>query len=894
MNKVLSLITLIAVVFFTACKSNKNLSETEVATDTAAFNMEEWLKNYDEVMDKNPYRASNKRINDLLHTKLEVNFNWEKQQLNGKATLSFKPYFYPTDSLTLDAKGFDIREISLLTATGKAPLKFEYDSLKLRIKLDKTYTRTEEYKLFIDYTAKPEELEAGGSKAITSDKGLYFINPLGKDKNKPKQVWTQGETEASSCWFPTIDSPNERMTQEIYITVDTAFVTLSNGLLLSTKNNGNGTRTDYWKQALGHAPYLAMMAVSNFAIVKDAWKGLDVNYYVDKEYQKYAKSIFGHTPEMLSFFSEKLGNYPWEKYSQVVVHDYVSGAMENTSATLHGEFLHQTSREMLDGDNEDIISHELFHQWFGDLVTCESWSNLPLNESFATYGEYLWREYKYGRDAADHHLDSDLSNYLREAAYDKKDLIRFYYDDKEDMFDSHSYAKGGRVLHMLRKYVGDEAFFTSLKLYLDKNKFTSVEIHQLRLAFEEVTGEDLNWFFNQWFLAKGHPELGVFWTYYDETEYPDEKDRLTITIEQKQDLETTPLYKLPMYVDVYHGKQKMRHQIILEEQLQTFALPCNGKPDLVNIDAEKMLLCTKEEEKEASEYIHQYRNAPLYLDRQDALLKLSNTEDSLAQMVVLEGLNDKYWKLRSNTISYLSGLEYADKEQLKTKISAMAQNDEKAAVRAAALKYLIKNHPGTELLTVYEKAMNDSSYNVSGMALAAIAKADKEKGLTKAEELEKRGDLKTFTDVATIYMQYGGREKESFFADNYKRLTDNNDKYSFVLLYSRFLQRTDDAEMTKRTLTFFKNIAETDNAWFMRLGGIQALAELRDALAKKAESMEQVKIVVEKDNSEVNNKTLLAETNTLRDSIDTVVGELIEKEKDAKVLRYLGIEADEE
>ncbi len=887
MNKILSLITLIAVLFFSACKYKEKLSDSNSESDTAAFDMEEWLKNYDEVMDKNLYRASNKRINDLLHTKLEVNFNWEKQQLNGKATLSFKPYFYPTDSLTLDAKGFDIREISLLTASGKTLLKFEYDSLKLRIKLDKTYTRSEEYKLFIDYTAKPEELEAGGSKAITSDKGLYFINPLGKDKNKPIQVWTQGETEASSCWFPTIDSPNERMTQEIYMTVDTAFVTLSNGLLVSSVNNKNGTRTDYWKQTLGHAPYLAMMAVSNFAIVKDKWKGIEVNYYGDKEYEKYAKPIFGNTPEMLTFFSEKFGNYPWEKYSQVVVHDYVSGAMENTSATLHGEFLHQTSREMLDGDNEDIISHELFHQWFGDLVTCESWSNLPLNESFATYGEYLWREYKYGRDAADHHLDGDLSNYLREAAYDKKDLIRFQYDDKEDMFDSHSYAKGSRVLHMLRKAVGDDAFFASLKLYLEKNKFTSVEVHQLRLAFEEVTGEDMNWFFNQWFLAKGHPDLGISWYYYDETEYPEEKDRLTITIEQHQDREATPLYRIPMYVDVYHGKEKVRHQIVLEEQLQTFALPCTGgKPDLVNIDAEKMLLCTREEDRETSEYIHQYHYAPLYLDRQEALLKLSNSDDSLAQMVVLEGLNDKYWKLRSNTISYLSGLEYADKEQIKTKVSAMAQNDEKAGVRAAALKYLIKNHSGNELLAVYEKAMNDSSYNVSGMALAAIAKADKEKGLVNAEELEKRGDLKTFTDVATVYMQYGGREKENFFADNYKQLTDNNDKYSFILLYSRFLQRTDDAEMTKRTLAFFKTIAETDNAWFMRLGGIQALAELRDALAKKAENLEP--------SSDENDKALLSETNTLRDSIDTMVGELIEIEKDAKVLRYLGVEEEEE
>ena len=185
------------------------------------------------------------------------------------------------------------------------------------------------------------------------------------------------------------------MTQEIKITVGSRYVTLSNGLLLSSKPNGDGTRTDYWKQTLPHAPYLAMMAIGEFAVVKDKWKGIDVDYYVEPAYEPHAKAIFGETPAMLDYYSDVLKlPYAWEKYSQVVVRDYVSGDMENTTATIHGEFLHRTDRELLDGDNERIIAHELFHHWFGDLVTCESWSNLPLNESFATYGEYMWLEHR--------------------------------------------------------------------------------------------------------------------------------------------------------------------------------------------------------------------------------------------------------------------------------------------------------------------------------------------------------------------------------------------------------------------------------------------------------------------------------------------------------------------
>lgn len=254
------------------------------------------------------------------------------------------------------------------------------------------------------------------------------------------------------------------MTQEIYLTVDTAFETLSNGLLLSTQINGDGTKTDYWKQSLPNAPYLTMVAAGDFAIIKDRWRNIEVNYYVDKPYEKYARLIFGNTPEMLEFFSKKLNmDYVWEKYSQIVVHDYVSGAMENTTAVVHGTNMLEDARELMDYNYEDYISHELFHHWFGNLVTCESWSNLTLNEGFANYSEYLWREYKYGRDDADYSNQGEQSAYLLYTAKNDPTLIRYDYEDREDMYDVVSYQKGGRVLHMLRKYVGDDAFYAALK-----------------------------------------------------------------------------------------------------------------------------------------------------------------------------------------------------------------------------------------------------------------------------------------------------------------------------------------------------------------------------------------------------------------------------------------------
>jgi len=431
------------------------------------------------------YKPERDKINDLVHTKLKVDFNFNEKQLNGEAWVTAKPHFYATNKITLDAKAMVIHQVSL----DNKKLDYNYDDASIVIDLPKEYKKDEEFTLYIKYTARPEKVQQKGSAAITDAKGLYFINADGSDKNKPTQIWTQGETEASSCWFPTIDSPNQKTTQEIYITVPDKFVTLSNGKLESSIKNGTN-RTDYWKMDQKHAPYLFFMGVGEYEVIKDSYKNIPVDYYVEKEYAPYAKDIFGLTPEMIGFFSDILGvEYPWNKYSQIVGRDYVSGAMENTTAVIHGEQAYQTPGQLIDENvQENTIAHEIFHHWFGNLVTTESWSNLTLNESFANYSEYLWREHKYGKLDADMHLFEDSQAYLDGQNTDKH-LVRFNYVDKEDMFDLVSYNKGGAILHMLRNYLGDEAFFLGLKTFLTENKYQAAEVHQLRLVFEKITGK---------------------------------------------------------------------------------------------------------------------------------------------------------------------------------------------------------------------------------------------------------------------------------------------------------------------------------------------------------------------------------------------------------------------
>lgn len=775
------------------------------------------------------YRATVTRVHDLIHTKLDVRFDWAKAYLYGNATLTLKPYFYPSSELILDAKGMDLKEISLITASGKTPLKYTYDSVQIKIDLGKSYTKAETYTVFIDYTAKPNELPEGGSAAITSDKGLYFINNDGSNPNKPMQIWTQGETEASSCWFPTIDKPNEKTTQELSITIEDKYTTLSNGLMVSSKKNADGTRTDTWKMDMPHAPYLFMMAIGEYAVVKDKWQGIAVDYYVEPEYARYAKEFFGNTPEMLTFFSEKLNyKYPWPKYAQVVVRDYVSGAMENTSAALYGEFIQQNSRAILDESYEDVVSHELIHQWFGDIVTCESWSNIPLNESFATYGEYLWREYKYGREYADEHIMNDLNNYISESESKKVDLVRFNYEDKEDMFDSHSYAKGGTVLHMLRKYVGDEAFYTALNVYLKDNAFQSVEIHNLRLAFEEVTGEDLNWFFNQWFLGAGHPVLYVSYGYDEVTA------TAMITVEQLQ-TEPAPIYVLPVDVDIYVNNTPERHRIIIDRPTQTFYLPANEKPDYINFDAENMLTAEITDNLSDEEHIAQYNLSPLFLDRYRAIewLGYSQYYNTDASATIVKALDDKSAVIRQFALDTLT-INDGISEELKNKIVLMSQSDKSPIVRASAVARLpqLGLNNTEELILI---ALKDSSYNVAGTALQQLYALNPDMALTEARKLQNEKSINILFAVWQVIADKGDAKDSKVF-ETAAELFSGWERYYIMIYYSEYLKRMSDLEVIKKGADFFAGISADDNSGWLSFFSTSYLSGISEHYSNNMET----------------------------------------------------------
>ena len=444
---------------------------------------------------------------------------------------------------------------------------------------------------------------------------------------------------------------------------------------------------------------------------------------------------------------------------------------------------------LFDGNNwETTIAHELFHHWFGDYVTAESWSNLTLNESFATYSETLWNEYKHGKDEGNAANFKSLRDYLSNSADTAKNLVRFYYNDKEDVFDNVTYPKGAHILHMLRNYVGDSAFFKSLHLYLTANKFKSAEAHNLRLAFEEVTGQDLNWFWNQWYYGSGHPKLNIIYSY--------DLAGKTAKVFIKQ---TQPgkVFKLPFAIDVYENNQKTRYKVWMERTSDTFSFPINAKPELVNVDADKMLVCEKTDNKTLENYIYQYKNAGSFIDRREAIeFAAKNQTNPVALNFFKNTISDKSDRLREFTINQLDLKNDTIRKFLEISILNKV-NDKVSWVRSAAIQAL-GEYKKPEYKALFVKVLKDSSYYVSGFALEALGKIDSVAALEQAAALS--------LQPAKGYLLYSINYTFFKFSSESKfdSISTKFDKLPFVFTGSK-------THMVPFFADFLKRVKNTDN-----------------------------------------------------------------------------------
>jgi aminopeptidase N len=696
---------------------------------------------------KTEYKGSYTKTFDILKTDIDIVPIFENSTVEGTAKLLLTPYSRPQQTLILDTKGLRIIAVELTQKQKTYKPKFNFTDYKLNIELSEIVNVKDTISVTIKYVAEPYLWDEKGLP-VPKERGVYFIDPLDKNPYKYTQLWTQGETEYNSTWFPTIEAMDEKFPQSIKITVDNKFKTLSNGLLIKSIILENGKRTDYWEQKLPHSPYLAFFTVGEYEKVIDkSWNGKEISYYTFPPFGEFAKDVFGNTGEMITFFSNILQTpYPWDKYSQVVSYDYTAGAMENTTASIFYDPLFADRKNLKDQNFDYIIAHELFHQWFGDLVTAESWANLTLNESFANYGEYLWNVYKYGQIEADYYGQKDLIAYLKESLSKKEAIVNFYFENFDDIFDRHRYEKGSIVVKMLRDYLGDSIFFNGLKLYLSQNQFDAAEIHHFRLAMEKASGEDLNWFFNQWWLSKGHPKVVI------EKKYNELSKSVEITIQQTQPTNEEPIFRIPIKIDIYTEKEKKTHAIWLDKSKQTFYLPSEEQPKLVNVDADKHILWEKEETLTLDENLYKYFNCPLYLDKKEALIALQGFQqknEKVSSMYFDAMQKDRFFDLKKTAIDLME-IEAPEDSLVILHLKSIAIDiHEEPKVRISALNKYWKYDKNTEMLnTILE---NDSSYSVQAEALKLYSTIDKKYTLATAKHFETTNSKPLYNVLLKLY-----------------------------------------------------------------------------------------------------------------------------------------------
>jgi len=649
-----------------------------------------------------PYARN--RDYDLEHSRIALRFDLDQKKVMGDVTHTLTILHDATSKIVFDSAGLTIHSATL----NKSAAKFEIKDDKLIIPLTAAAHAGEKFEITIRYEGKPT-------------KGLYFILPDKDYPDRPKQVWTQGESEDTRYYLPTYDYPNDRLTTETILTVPASWITVANGKLINVSDAANGMKTWTWKESVPSSTYLFTVVAGEFEEIKDSWRGIPVTYYAPKGRGDRLSINYSRTPQMIELFSAKLGvNYPWEKYAQAMVDDFVAGGMENSSATTNTSNSLQHPKlapEFITGE-DGLISHELGHQWFGDLVTCKDWGDIWLNEGFATFMEFVWTESHFGKDQADYERWQSAHQWFEEANLYSKPTVRHDFNDSGE-FDGNAYTKGGWVLYMLRHQLGEDAFYYGLKHYLEVNRGKNVVTADLARAMEEATHTNVDQFFNQWLYGAGAPKFDLSYR-YDEA-----KHEVALTVKQTQRVEgRVGLFHIPTEVEITTASGPKLFPITVSQDKDTaiFTFPADSAPLMVLFDKGGHVLKSTEFHKEKREWLYQLKNASDLADRADAISGLAKLKGDDEVVAALNNalLNDKAWGIRANAAGALGQLggSTASKQLLEALNTA-----KEPWVRNRIVSSLANFKDAPAIVTkLHSIAADDSSYRARAAALQALGR----------------------------------------------------------------------------------------------------------------------------------------------------------------------------
>ncbi len=608
---------------------------------------------------------------DLLHSVIDIYINLNAKSVEGKVTHTVSLLSNQMDSISFNSKNININSIVI---DGKHNESFEMKKNKLVIPLNRNYDLDDKITISIDYEAFPKL-------------GCFFVQPDSVYPEKHVQAWTQGEQMHNQHWVPLYDYPNDKSTFECILTVDTPYVAVSNGALIDIKKSA-GKRTYHWSESAPMVSYLISFVAGEFKEIKDNSSSVPVSYWVYPEHNREdALRSFGHTPEMIELFNEYTAlPYPFEKYDQIIVEDFMWGGMENiTLSHMTDRTMHPESAQP-NHSSEWLVAHELAHQWYGDLITTRNWANIWLNEGITSFMELIWAEHKYGISEKEYYRYREVRS-VKHADYSKKPMVFYHYEDSNDLFDANVYAKGAVVMNMLQKILGKEPFQKGLQFYTMENAYKNVESYDLKKAFEETTGKNLYWFFDQWMYTPGLPELTV------KHRYDKKKKGTIISVEQTQDTTTSSIFRLPFTVLIDDGTIN-RFNDELTKTKQDFFFP-SKEPDMVVFDEGFQIPKFMKHKKSNEELTHQLFHAPNVNDKiwaaEEMGRKKTGSNNIKALFHSME--SDDFWGVRKEAATALSNLKLKGKE---TQIMHLYHQETDARVKSEVLR-LLKNSKGDEI-----------------------------------------------------------------------------------------------------------------------------------------------------------------------------------------------------
>jgi aminopeptidase N len=644
-----------------------------------------------------PYARS--REYDLQNARIQLRFDLEQRKVIGDVTHTLAPLRDGLTRLEFDSVDLTISSVTV----GGAAARFETTPTKLVVPLERPAKTGEKLDIRIRYEGKPQR------------KGVFFILPDENYPNRPAHLWTQGEAEDTRYYIPIYDYPNDLTTSEMIVTVPRGWLTLSNGALVGVKDEPDGMKTWEWRQSQPHAVYLISLVAGEFEEVRETWREIPVTYYVPRGMADRIPPTFRNTRAMLDYFSEITGvPYPWEKYAQVAVEEHFGG-MEHTSASTltHTSLLHpQLASESLSG-SDDLIAHELAHQWFGDLVTCKDWANLWINEGFATQFAWLWEEHRFGRDEADFSIWEQGRGWMESKRLYPAPIVTRNFADATEL-SGNFYGKAGLVLHMLRHELGDAEYFRAIRHFLEKHRHQNVVTADVAAAIEEATGRNLDRFFDQWIYGAGAPRFEVSYTYEESAR------QVKLAVKQTQKVEgAVGLFRVPVEIEITTSKGRKSFPITVSQVDETFSLPADGRPQMVLFDKGNRILKSVEFHKDWKEWVYQLRSAESVPDRADAVRTLAQLKDNEDVIAALgqAARTDRSRGVRREAVEALASIGGGAAQ--KHILAALENTD--PWVRQGVVEQMSGFKDNPDVAKRLEKLFrDDKAYRVRGAALVAL------------------------------------------------------------------------------------------------------------------------------------------------------------------------------